>query len=145
LKGKNQVNLAAIAPKIAATFRFPIRFMGTPSPELMKTRKRLRSRPSLIDATLAPLRTLCFLTSLALCAMRLPATAQEDADKMADQFAHPPESAKPWTWWHWISGNISKVGITADLEAMKQIGLGGAQIFTVEQSARWRHCPRRWS
>ena len=50
-------------------------------------------------------------------------------------FANPPESAKPRTWWHWISGNVSEEGITADLEAMKRIGLGGAQIFTVDQSA----------
>jgi hypothetical protein len=50
-------------------------------------------------------------------------------------FINPPASAKPRTWWHWISGNISSEGITADLEAMKRIGLGGAQIFTVDQSA----------
>ena len=47
-------------------------------------------------------------------------------------FKNPPNSAKPHTWWHWINGNISKAGITADLEAMKKIGLGGAQIFNVE-------------
>jgi len=52
------------------------------------------------------------------------------------------------TWWHWMNGNITKEGITADLEAMKRIGLGGAQIFNVSQgeplgpvkfmSAEWR-------
>ncbi len=47
-------------------------------------------------------------------------------------FINPPNSAKPHTWWHWINGNISKAGITADLEAMKKIGIGGAQIFNVE-------------
>jgi len=31
-----------------------------------------------------------------------------------------------------MNGNISKVGITADLEAMKRIGIGGAQIFNVD-------------
>ena len=30
-------------------------------------------------------------------------------------FANPPDSAKPHTWWHWMNGNISKEGITADL------------------------------
>ncbi len=47
-------------------------------------------------------------------------------------FLNPPESAKPQTWWHWMNGNISKPGITADLEAMKQIGLGGATIVNVD-------------
>jgi len=47
-------------------------------------------------------------------------------------FRSPPVSAKPHTWWHWMNGNISKAGITADLEAMKRIGIGGAQIFNVD-------------
>lgn len=65
-------------------------------------------------------------------------------------FLNPPNSAKPHTWWHWINGNISKAGITADLEAMKKIGLGGAQIFNVEvgipegktpfMSPQWQEC-----
>jgi hypothetical protein len=59
------------------------------------------------------------------------ATAQAQTDQEAG-FKHPPKSAKPHTWWHWINGNISKPGITADLEAMKHFGLAGAQIFNVD-------------
>lgn len=33
-----------------------------------------------------------------------------------------------------MNGNVSRAGITADLEAMKKIGLGGAQIFNVSES-----------
>ena len=50
------------------------------------------------------------------------------ADPLESGFLNPPDSAKPQTWWHWMNGNITKAGITADLEAMKQIGLGGATI-----------------
>jgi len=46
-------------------------------------------------------------------------------------FLNPPDSARNWTWWHWMNGNITQEGITADLEAMRRIGLGGAQIFNV--------------
>ncbi|MDR1379975.1 MAG: hypothetical protein LBJ47_00675 [Tannerella sp.] len=46
-------------------------------------------------------------------------------------FINPPASAKPHTWWHWMDGNITKEGITADLEAMADAGVGGAQIFNV--------------
>jgi len=56
------------------------------------------------------------------------------AEALEQQFQTPPQSAKPQTWWHWISGSVSKEGITADLEAMKRIGLGGAQIFSVDVS-----------
>src|SRR5207244_12323522 len=35
------------------------------------------------------------------------------------------------TWWHWMNGNVTRQGITADLEAMKRIGIGGFQAFHV--------------
>src|SRR5882724_1995592 len=54
------------------------------------------------------------------------------ADAIESGFHHPPDSARPQTWWHWMNGNITKAGITADLEAMKQIGLGGATIVNVD-------------
>src|SRR5216117_3076704 len=57
-------------------------------------------------------------------------------DELSRGFAKPPDSAKPRTWWHWVSGNVSKEGITADLEAMKRIGIGGAQCFSVEQGPK---------
>ena len=40
-------------------------------------------------------------------------------------------SARPRTWWHWMHGYVSKDGITADLEAMKEQGLGGFTLFDV--------------
>lgn len=52
---------------------------------------------------------------------------QMDAD-----FVNPPNSAKPHTWWHWMGGNVTKEGITADLEAMKRVGVGGFQAFHVD-------------
>ncbi|MCK5795423.1 MAG: hypothetical protein KAH12_11990 [Anaerolineales bacterium] len=51
---------------------------------------------------------------------------------LEESFISPPESAKPWTWWHWIDGNITREGITHDLEAMSRAGLGGALIFNVK-------------
>ena len=51
------------------------------------------------------------------------------ADELTDGFRHPPDTARPRTWWHWINGYVTKPGITADLEAMKRIGLAGFQLF----------------
>jgi (4-O-methyl)-D-glucuronate---lignin esterase len=61
------------------------------------------------------------------------AFAAKPADDLAGGFAVPPDSARPHTWWHWMNGNITKEGITADLEAMKRVGIGGAQIFNVSE------------
>lgn len=46
-------------------------------------------------------------------------------------FKNPPSDAKPQTIWFWINGNVTKTGITADLEAMKNVGIQGAIIFNV--------------
>ena len=78
-------------------------------------------------------------TALLLATLSVQAQSNEtkstppDGD-LAKGFGKPPASAKPQTWWHWVSGNVSKEGITADLEAMKKIGLAGIQLFTVDQS-----------
>lgn len=45
------------------------------------------------------------------------------------EFANPPMSARPSTYWEWMNGNISKKGITLDLEYMKNAGYGAAMIF----------------
>ena len=57
------------------------------------------------------------------------ALASEVGDRLEQGFLSPPDSAKPHTWWHWMNGNVTKEGITADLEAMQRVGIGGAQIF----------------
>lgn len=62
-----------------------------------------------------------------------PALLQISQAEMEQGFVNPPASAKPHTWWHWMNGNISKEGITADLEAMAEAGIGGAQIFNAAE------------
>ena len=48
---------------------------------------------------------------------------------MVSSFCSPPAVSRPHVWWHWMNGNVTREGITADLEAMARIGIGGAQIF----------------
>lgn len=54
---------------------------------------------------------------------------QAPADSLERGFKDPPDSAKPRVWWHWLNGNITTEGITADLEWMKRVGIGGMQMF----------------
>ena len=53
---------------------------------------------------------------------------------MENIFKNPPESAKPWVFWYWMNGCVSKAGITADLEAMKEVGLGGAYLMPIKDT-----------
>jgi len=57
------------------------------------------------------------------------ANAQTTLDQT--QFKSPPNSSKVHTWWHWVGGNITKEGITKDLEAMKAHGIVQASIFNI--------------
>jgi len=50
---------------------------------------------------------------------------------LEELFRNPPESAKPWVYWYWMHASVSEEGITADLEAMKENGIGGAYLFFI--------------
>src|SRR5262245_34521859 len=71
------------------------------------------------------------IASFAAAVLAQPLAAQDD---LARGFVNPPKTARPHTWWHWMNGNVTKEGITKDLEAMQAVGLGGAQIFNVSES-----------
>ena len=57
--------------------------------------------------------------------------ASRAADPLAAGFAAPPAEVRPWVYWMWMDGNLSREGITADLEAMKSAGIGGVIICEV--------------
>jgi len=50
---------------------------------------------------------------------------------LEENFVHPPSSALSQTIWFWMNGNVTKEGITLDLEAMKRVGIGGVLNFDV--------------
>jgi hypothetical protein len=74
---------------------------------------------------------------LALFALVSRADAQGSAtpaaattpSRLEQTFRTPPDAAKPRVWWHWMNGNVTTAGITADLEWMKRVGIGGMQMF----------------
>ncbi len=48
---------------------------------------------------------------------------------LAAGFADVPMSSRPWCYWWWINGHVDRETITADLEAMKELGFGGLLMF----------------
>ncbi len=71
------------------------------------------------------------LSVLASCQNSKVAGNSVNKISLEEGFQNPPNQAKARTWWHWISGNVSKSGITKDLEAMKAVGIQEAQLFNV--------------
>jgi hypothetical protein len=60
---------------------------------------------------------------------------------LAEQFDNPHMEYKPCVWWHWMGSNLSKEGITKDLKAMKEAGIGGATIFNIASAIQESHVP----
>jgi hypothetical protein len=73
---------------------------------------------------LRPLSTLCLCASMG-------AAAFAEAPGLEAGFAAPPSAVRPQVWWQWMDGNVSRAGITADLEAMKKVGVAGATIVNL--------------
>jgi hypothetical protein len=50
-------------------------------------------------------------------------------------YAQQTVNTKPWVFWYWMQAGVSKAGITADLEAMKSAGIGGAYLMSIKGAA----------
>ena len=46
-----------------------------------------------------------------------------------EDFVTPPDAAKPWCYWYWVNGNVDRETVTADLQAMREMGFGGLLLL----------------
>lgn len=58
-----------------------------------------------------------------------------NSQELKKDFLNPPASAKPWVFWYWMQASVSKEGITADLKAMSEAGIGGAYLMPIKGPA----------
>jgi hypothetical protein len=66
---------------------------------------------------------------LFLLATRLSVCFAGAEDTLAQGFANPPDTAKPWAYWWWLDSYATTEGITKDLEEMKRQGIAGVLLF----------------
>ena len=62
-------------------------------------------------------------------ALAFSALAAFGGTRAREAFAHPGADARVGVWWHWMGSNVTKEGITADLEYFKRVGVSSATIF----------------
>ncbi|MDR3709624.1 MAG: glycosyl hydrolase [Capsulimonadaceae bacterium] len=62
---------------------------------------------------------------------QVPSPLAVSADPLVNAFAAPSLAARPAVRWDWLDGNVSPAGITADLEALSQVGIGEARVALV--------------
>lgn len=48
----------------------------------------------------------------------------QKGDPLKEAFVLPPDSMRPGVYWYFMDGNVSREAMTADLESMKEAGLG---------------------
>ena len=58
-------------------------------------------------------------------------TVKQNKNDPVFLFKNPPESAKPGVLWMWMGSNLSKEGITKDLEALKKQGLNKTTMYSL--------------
>jgi hypothetical protein len=62
-------------------------------------------------------------------------------DTLENAFVNPPAKTRPGVFWQWNGGMISKEGLTKDLEAMSEQGIGGVMVMQMPDQAPY---PQRW-
>ena len=80
------------------------------------------------------LNPLLFLVIIILAFVQCKApikTSQADFETIVSDFKTPTDDNTLWCYWYWIGDNISKEGITKDLESMKAAGIGAAFIGNI--------------
>jgi len=63
-------------------------------------------------------------------------SAQINSDKIQSGFLKPNSDNNIWCYWYWINDDISKEGITKDLQAMKKAGIGAALIGNINPALK---------
>jgi hypothetical protein len=56
------------------------------------------------------------------------------AGSLEEVFHNPPESAKPGVLWMWMGSNLSRQGITRDLEVLKDAGFNRTTMFSLSDT-----------
>jgi hypothetical protein len=51
--------------------------------------------------------------------------------ELRQQFAKPPDTARPKAYWWWLNGNVNPLRLKEELAAMKKAGITGVDIFDI--------------
>jgi len=71
------------------------------------------------------------ISILTIVVILLLQNASFGQDNLITGFKNPPNSARPGVYWYFMDGNLSREGMTADLESMAQAGIGNLIFLEV--------------
>ncbi len=83
----------------------------------------------------APKTILQSIISLAgvviIVACTVLACSTQSPDQLKEAFKNPPDTSKPGVYWYFMDGNLSREGMTKDLESMKEVGISNLIFLEV--------------
>ncbi len=68
---------------------------------------------------------------LAAAVFVLSGCGADSQDALKAEFLSPPDTARPGVYWYFMDGNMSREAMTADLESMKEAGIGWVLFLEV--------------
>jgi hypothetical protein len=71
------------------------------------------------------------VTLMPLVVLYLWSCSDIRTDRLKKAFLNPPDSAKPGVYWYFMDGNLSREGMTKDLESMKAAGISNLVFLEV--------------
>ncbi len=81
-----------------------------------------------------------FLVVAAICAQVLPVRA----DDLVKGFQTPSDEYKPSCYWYWLNGDVTRDGISKDLETMAKVGIRRAMIGNIEGGGPVKMFSQEW-
>ncbi|MCD6597960.1 MAG: glycoside hydrolase family 2, partial [Bacteroidales bacterium] len=87
-----------------------------------------------IKNSLGKIILLSFVVLITTYCTRPEKLSPEKFQNIQTGFVTPHDTNNVWCYWYWINDDISKEGITRDLEAMKEVGIGAAFIGNINQT-----------
>lgn len=81
---------------------------------------------------------ICIVSLFSFSCSSNPEKQQNVQERLNEEtFKNPDRIYYPETWFHFIGGNVSKDGITADLEAISEAGFSGVHLFHGQFGGEW--------
>jgi len=82
--------------------------------------------PKITSQTVISLTIVLFILSSVMLSCTRSST-----DTLKEEFKNPPGSAKPGVYWYFMDGNLSREGMTKDLQSMKDVGINSVIFLEV--------------
>lgn len=99
----------------------------------IKIKKRLFCANSLIHSEFhkwLTVRSIFLVVSISLSLLAVKCK-MEPVDELKENFKNPPDTSRPGVYWYFMDGNLSREGMTADLESMRDAGIGSVLFLEV--------------